>query len=79
VQQEQQNKTHAEIARLMSREPEQMLQEMLVAIGHGLSDLPCYEDGEDGEDNDDERTEQCKLTEDDEPGWVMGTNTISVH
>jgi len=28
-----------------------------------------------GEDEDDEETEQGKLNEDDEPGWVMGTIT----
>jgi len=28
-----------------------------------------------GEDEDDEETEQGKLGEDDEPGWVMGTIT----
>jgi hypothetical protein len=39
VQQEQDNMTHAEIAGLMSREPEKTFEEMLVAIGDSLSDL----------------------------------------
>jgi hypothetical protein len=44
---------------------------MLDAIGASLSDLASSDDEEDGED--DEDTEQGKLSEDDEPGWVMGT------
>jgi len=46
---------------------------MLVAIGDSLSDLASSDDGEDGEDEDDEETEQGKLSDDDEPDWVMGT------
>jgi hypothetical protein len=46
---------------------------MLVAIGESLSDLARSDDGEDGEDDDDEETDQVKLSDDDEPGWVMGT------
>ena len=45
----------------------------MVAIGGSLSDLASSDDGEDGEDEDDEETELCQLSEDDEPGWVMGT------
>jgi hypothetical protein len=78
VQQEQDNMTHAEIAGLMSREPEKTFEEMLVAIGDSLSDLARSDDGEDGEDEDDEETEQGKLSDDDEPGWVMGTITKMV-
>jgi len=48
---------------------------MLVAIGDSLSDLASSDDGDDGEDEDDEETEQGKLSDDDEPGWVMGTIT----
>jgi len=51
---------------------------MLVAIGDSLSDLPSSDDGEVGEEEDDEETEQGKLSEDDEPGWVMGTITKTV-
>jgi len=51
---------------------------MLVAIGDSLSDLASSDDGEDGEDEDDAETEQGKLSEDDEPGWVMGTITQTV-
>ena len=65
--------THAELTGLTSRKPEKMFEEMLVAIGDSLSDLAISDDGEDGEDKDDEETMQGKLSEDDEPGWVMGT------
>ena len=78
VQQEQEDMNHAEIAGLTTREPEKTFQEMLVAIGDSLSDLARSDDGEDGEDEDDEETEQGKLSEDDEPGWVMGTITKMV-
>jgi len=70
--------THAEIARLTSREPDKTFEEMLVAIGDSLSDLASSDHGEDGEDEDDEETDQGKLSEDDEPGWVMGTITKTV-
>jgi hypothetical protein len=78
VQQEEDNMTHAEIVGLMSREPEKTFEEMLVAIGDSLGDLASSDDGEDGEDEDDEETEQGKLSDDDEPGWVMGTITKMV-
>jgi hypothetical protein len=70
--------THAEIAGLTSREPEQTFEEMLVAIGDRLSDHASSDDGEDGEDENDDETEQGKLSEDEEPGWVMGTITKTV-
>ena len=69
---------HAEIAGLTYRQPEEMFQQRLVAIGDSLSDLASSDDGEDGEDEDDEETEQGMLSEDDEPGWVMGTITKTV-
>jgi len=72
VQQEQDDMTHAEIAVLTPRKPEKTFEEMMAAIGDNLSDLASSDDGEDGEDEDEE-TELGKLSEDDEPGWVMGT------
>jgi len=78
VQQEQDDMTHAQIAGLISREPEKMFEDMLVGIGDSLSDLASSDDGGDGEDEDDEETEQGKLSKDDEPGWVMGTITKTV-
>ena len=78
VEQEQDNMTHAEMAGLTSRESEKMFEEMLVAIGDSLSNLASSDVGEDGEDQDDEETVQGKLSEDDEPGWVIGTITKTV-
>jgi len=48
---------------------------MLNAIGESLSDLACSDDEEDGEheEDDEEDSELGKLSEDDEPSWVMGT------
>jgi len=78
VQQEQDDMTHGEIAGLRSREPEKTFEEMLVAIGDSVSDLASSDNGEDGDDEDDEETKQGNLSEDDEPGWVMGTITKTV-
>jgi hypothetical protein len=49
--------TRAETVGLRSREPDKMLEEMLVAIGDSLSDLACSDYGENGEDEDDDKTE----------------------
>jgi len=78
VQQEQDDMKHAEIAGLTSREPKKTFQEMLVAIGDNLSNLACSDHGEEGEEEDDEETKQGKLSEDDEPSWVMCTITKMV-
>jgi hypothetical protein len=72
VQQEQDDMTHADISGLTPREPKKTFEEMMAAIGDSLSDLAISNDGEDGKDEDEE-TELGKLSEDDEPGWVMGT------
>jgi len=78
VQQEQDDMTQAEIAGLTSRVPEKTFEEMLVAVGDSLSDLVSSDDGEDGQEEDDQETGQRNLSEDDEPGWVMGTITKTV-
>jgi hypothetical protein len=80
VQQEQDDMAHAEIAGLTSREPEKTFEQMMAAMGDSLSDLASSDDGDDGEDEDVE-TEQGKLSEDDKPGWVMGTifKTVQQH
>jgi len=70
--------THAELAGLMSRNPEKTFEEVLIAIRDTLSDLASSDDAVDGEDEDDEETEKGKLSENDEPGWVMGTITKTV-
>jgi len=53
---------------------------VLNAIGDSLSNLASSEDEEDGEDEDDDEgdTELGKLSQDDEPGWVMGTMSKTV-
>ena len=78
VQQEQDDMTHAELAGLTTRKREMKFKEMLVAIGDNLIDLASSDNGEDGEEQHDEETEQGKLSEDDEPGWVMSTITETV-
>jgi len=78
VQQEQDDTRNADNAGLTNREPEQTLEERMVAIGDSLSDLASSHNREDGEDEDEKETEQGKLSEDDEPGWVMGTITKTV-
>jgi len=50
----------------------------MVAIGDSLGDIARSDNGEDGEDADGEYTEQGLLSEDDQPGWVMGTITPTV-
>jgi len=77
VEQEQDDMARAEIAGLMFREPEKTFEEMMAAIGDSLIDLASSDDGEDGEDEDEE-TEKGKLSEDDEPGWVMRTISKTV-
>jgi hypothetical protein len=77
VQQEQDDTRKAENVGLTNREPEKTFQEMMVAIGDSLSDHVSSDDGDDGEEEDEE-TEQGQLSEDDEPGWVMGTITKTV-
>jgi len=52
---------------------------MLNAIGDSLSDLASSADEEDAEDEqEDDDTEQGILSEDGEPGWVMGTISKTV-
>jgi len=47
---------------------------MVATIGT-LSDIASPEYGEDGEDRDEEEAGQGKMSEDDEPGWVICTIT----
>jgi len=76
IKQEQEDMRSAESRGLTSREPGQTFEEMLHAIWDRLSDLASSDDEEDGED--DEDTQQGKLGEDDEPGWVMDTISKTV-
>jgi len=60
--------------------PETTLEELLNAVGDSLSDLASSYNEQDGEDeeDDEEDTELGKLSDDDEPGWVMGTISKTV-
>jgi len=49
VQQELEDMKHAEIAELTNRVPKKSFEEMMVAIGDSLCDLPSFDDGENGE------------------------------
>jgi len=73
--QEQEHMRIVEKAQSTTTKPETTFEKMFNAIGDSLSDLPSFSDEENGEDKDDdeEDTELGKLSEDDEPGWVMGT------
>jgi hypothetical protein len=60
---------------LTNQKPGKTFEETMVAIGDGLSDLASSDNGADGENEDVEDKEQGKLSENNEPGWVMGTMT----
>jgi hypothetical protein len=55
--------------------PEITFAEMLNTMGGSLSNIASSDDEQDGEDkeDDEEVTRLGKLSDDDEPGWVMGT------
>jgi len=72
IRQQQQDSGTVENVGVTTREPEQTFEEMMVASEDSLSDLASSDYGEDWEDEDEEETEQGKLSEDDEHGWVMG-------
>jgi len=78
IGQEQEDTEMAEKAGLMAREPEKAFHEMIVAIIERLSDIASSDDEEAGDDENDEATEQGKLSDDDEPGWAMGTISKSI-
>jgi len=75
-----QDMTTAENGCATTGKPETTFEEMLNAIGDSLSDLGSSDDEQYGEDeeDDEEDTELGKLSDDDEPGWVMGTITKTV-
>jgi hypothetical protein len=66
--------SNADRERSITRKAEKTFQKMLNAFGDSLSDLASSDDEKDGEHKEEEHdTELGKLSEDDEPGWVMGT------
>jgi len=75
IEQKQDDMRNAENAGLTASKPETTFKQMMNAIGDSLSDLACCDHWEDGDDEDDDEADPAggKLSEDDEPGWVMGT------
>jgi len=65
----------AENGGLTTRVPEKTCHEIMVAFGDSMSHIGSSNEAEDGEDEDDEEAKQGQLSEDDKPGWVMGTIT----
>jgi hypothetical protein len=74
IMQEQEHMGNVEQGRLTTTTTEITCEEMLNTIGDSLSVLASPEDQHDGEDVDDdeEDTGLRKLSDDGEPGWVMG-------
>jgi len=64
VQQKQDDIKHAEIVELTTREAENPVQVMLVAIGNSPCDHACSDDAEDNKDIDDKEAKQGKWTAD---------------
>jgi len=80
IMQEQEHMSMAENVGATTSKPKNTLEAMLNAIGESLSDLASSDDEQDGndEEDDEENTELSTLTDDDEPGWVMGTISKTV-
>jgi len=78
--QHQEDMRNAEKAGSTTRKPEKTFEEMLYAIRDSLTDLESSNDAEDEEDetDDEEDIKQGNLSDDDEPGWVMGAFTTIV-
>jgi len=72
--------SNAESVGSTSAMPQEPVLEMLNAIGDSLSDRASSDDEEHSDDaeDDEEDRELGKLSQNDEPGWVMGTisNTV---
>jgi len=75
IKQVQDDMRNAEKVGLTTTKPETTFEEMLNAIGNSLSDLASSDDEEDGEDEDYVKEDPAggKLSDDDEPGWVIET------
>jgi len=71
---------NAEMVGLTTTKSEMTFKEMLYGIRDDLRDLASSDDGEDWEDKDvdEEDSELGKLSEDDEPGWMMGAISKTV-
>jgi hypothetical protein len=75
MMQELNDMTTAENMGATPGKPKTTFRETLNVIRHSLSDLASSDNKQDGEDkeDDEEGTELSKVSDDDEPGWVMGT------
>lgn len=69
----------AEPAELATMWPTITAGHMTIAIGDSLSNHACSKTVQYGHDENDEDTELGKLSEDDQPGWVVATMSISAH
>jgi len=80
IMQELKDMTTAENVGETTGNPVTAFKDMLNAIVYSLRDLVRSDDEADGEDNevDEKDTELGKLSDDDEPGWVMGTISKTV-
>jgi len=72
IKQEQEKINNNENSRVTTSLAEVLFEQMMIAIGGGVSDLPISDDKEDGDGADDEDTELGKLSNDDVPGWDVG-------
>jgi hypothetical protein len=72
--------TTAETGGVTTGNPETTCEEMLNGIRDSLSNLASPDDEQDGEDEEDDEYDRKlgMLSDDDEPGWVMGTITKMV-
>ena len=80
IKQEQDDMRNAAKAGLTTAKPETTFEEMLHTIRNSLSDFASSDDGEAGEDMYDDEEDRAggKLSEDDQPSWVIGTISKTV-
>jgi len=80
IEQEQEDWKNAEKAQLIIRKSDNAFQEVLDAIWDSMNDLRSSENEEDVENTEDiaEDIELANLSEDDKPGWVIGTISKTV-
>jgi hypothetical protein len=79
IMQEQEDESNPEHEQSTTTNPDTTFEEMLNAIADSGSDLANSDDEEDVEDEEyGEDTELGKLSEDDEPDWLMGTISKTV-
>jgi hypothetical protein len=71
MKQEKEDMRSDESGGLSTSKPRQPFEKMVDAIRESASDLARSDDEEDGEDDQD--SELGKLSEDDEPSWMIGT------